>query len=189
MNKFEYIKWFWKHNDDDTPILLFYEIDLENERYATRMVEVFSDKRAIPVIEKGFDYITEEPIPTIDEINIEPEFFAEIISKEEFEAVYKSKKYAGEISLKSLKENFWNQFDSSGGVVTYQDIVLKEDMFQAEYPNGILLDAGYYQDRFKVYVISGNHWEKPLAVYECDTPEEMLLFMQNAVERFCFKKE
>ncbi len=103
MNRFEYIKWFWKHNfpfhNNDTPILLFYEIDLENERYATRMIEVFSDKRAIPVIEDGFDYITEEPIPTIDEINIDPDFFAVIISKEEFENVYKSDKYVGNISF------------------------------------------------------------------------------------------
>ncbi|MBP3760341.1 MAG: hypothetical protein J6I55_02515 [Ruminococcus sp.] len=99
MDKFEYIKWFWKHNYNDTPILLFYEIDLENERYATRMVEVFSDKKAIPIIEDGFDYITEEPIPTIDEINLEPEFFAVISSKEEFENVYKSEKYAGEINF------------------------------------------------------------------------------------------
>ena len=74
MDKFEYIKWFWKHNYNDTPILLFYEIDLENERYATR-------------------------IPTIDEINLEPEFFAVISSKEEFENVYKSEKYAGEINF------------------------------------------------------------------------------------------
>lgn len=99
MNKFEYIKWFWKYIDDDTPILLFYEIDLENERYATRITEVFSDKRVIPVIENGFDYVTEAPVPTIDEINKEPEFFAVIISKEEFENVYKTEIYAGEISF------------------------------------------------------------------------------------------
>lgn len=101
MNKFEYIKWFWKYIDDDTPILLFYEIDLENERYATRITEVFSDKRVIPVIENGFDYVTEAPVPTIDEINKEPEFFAVIISKEEFENVYKTENYAGEISFPS----------------------------------------------------------------------------------------
>jgi len=99
VNKFEYIKCFWKYIDDDTPILLFYEIDLENERYATRMTEVFSDRRAIPVIEKGFNYITEAPVPTIDEISRELEFFAVIISKEEFENTYKTDKYAGEISF------------------------------------------------------------------------------------------
>ena len=68
MNKYKYIKCFWKYIDD-TPILLFYEIDLENERYAIRMTEVFSDKRATPFIEKGFDYVTEAPVPTIYEIN------------------------------------------------------------------------------------------------------------------------
>lgn len=38
--QFEYIKWFWKYIDDETPVILFYEVDLENERYATRMAEV-----------------------------------------------------------------------------------------------------------------------------------------------------
>lgn len=99
MNKFEYIKWFWKYIDDETPILLFYEIDLENERYATRMTEVFSDKKAVPVIEEGFEFITEAPVPTIDEINKEPEFFAVVISKEEFENAYKSEIYSGDISF------------------------------------------------------------------------------------------
>lgn len=99
MNKFEYIKWFWKYIDDETPILLFYEIDLVNERYATRMTEVFSDKKAVPVTEKGFEFITEAPVPTIDEINKEPEFFALVISKEEFENAYKSEIYSGDISF------------------------------------------------------------------------------------------
>lgn len=99
MNKFEYVKWFWKYIDDETPILLFYEIDLENERYATRMTEVFSDKKAVPVIEEGFEFITEAPVPTIEEINKEPEFFAVVISKEEFENAYKSEIYSGDISF------------------------------------------------------------------------------------------
>lgn len=25
MKRFEYIKWFWKYIDDETPVLLFYE--------------------------------------------------------------------------------------------------------------------------------------------------------------------
>ena len=99
MKQFEYIKWFWKHNNDDLPNLLFYEIDLESERYAARMIEVYADKSVIPVIEKGFDFITEAPVPAIDEINIEPDFYAVMISKEEFENVYQSAKYAGDISF------------------------------------------------------------------------------------------
>lgn len=99
MKKFEYIKWFWKYIDDETPVLLFYEVDLENERYATRMTEVFCDRTIKPVIEEGFDFVTEVPIPMIDEINCEPEFFAEIISNAEFEEVYNSKKYMGYIEF------------------------------------------------------------------------------------------
>ncbi len=95
IKKFEYIKWFWKYIDEETPVLLFYEVDLENERYATRMAEVFSDKTVKPVIEEGFDYISEAPIPMLDEINREPEFCAEIILQAEFEEVYNSKKYSG----------------------------------------------------------------------------------------------
>lgn len=100
MNKFEYIKWYWRYIDDETPVLLFYEVDLENERYATRMTEVFIDKSVVPVIEEGFEFVTESPIPTADEIIKEDDdFYAEIISKEEFENVYNSNKYAGNIDF------------------------------------------------------------------------------------------
>lgn len=97
MNKYEYIKFYWKYIDDETPVVLFYEIDLENERYATRMTEIFRNRKAIPVIEPGFEFITEAPVPTINEINTDDEFFAEIISKEEFEEVYHCKIYSGNI--------------------------------------------------------------------------------------------
>lgn len=44
MYRYEYIKWYWKYIDDETPVLLFYEVDLKEERYATRMAEVFADR-------------------------------------------------------------------------------------------------------------------------------------------------
>ena len=99
MNRFEYIKWYWEHTHDNDPVIFFYEVDTENERYATRMTEIYADRRAVPVIEEGFEFITEAPIPTPDEINTEPEFFAEYITKEEFEAVYRSDRYEGKISF------------------------------------------------------------------------------------------
>ena len=99
MNRFEYIKWYWEYIDDDTPVVLFYEVNTENERYATRMTEVYSDRRAVPVIEEGFEFITEAPIPCPDEINTDPEFFAVYITKEDFEAVYHSDRYEGDISF------------------------------------------------------------------------------------------
>ena len=97
MKNFEYIKCFWKYIDDATPVLLFYEVDLENERYATRMTEVFCNKDVKPVVEDGFEFITEEPVPEVEEINREPEFYAEIISREEFEEVYQTRTYLGSI--------------------------------------------------------------------------------------------
>lgn len=98
MGKYEYLKCFWKYIDDETPVLLFYEVDLENERYATRMVEVFCDRRVKQIIEEGFKFVTEAEIPQVEEINSEPEFFAQIISKDEFEKVYDANKYYGDIT-------------------------------------------------------------------------------------------
>ncbi len=97
MKHFEYIKWYIGH-DKDLPAFIIYEIDLDNERYATRMANIFADRTVIPVIEEGFDFITEAPIPTIDEINQEKDYFAEIISKEEFEKIYCSEKYSGKLN-------------------------------------------------------------------------------------------
>ena len=99
MSRFEYIKCFWKFIDDETPLLLFYEVDLENERYATRMIEIYSDKSVNTGVEAGFDFVTEAPVPTIEEINQEPEFYAMIISSNEFETVYNAKKYAESIDF------------------------------------------------------------------------------------------
>ena len=93
MGKFEYIKCFWKFIDDETPLLLFYEVNLENERYATRMIEVFSDKSVNSSDGEGFDFVTEAPVPTIEEINQEPEFYAMMISENEFERIYHAKEY------------------------------------------------------------------------------------------------
>lgn len=72
-------------------------MNLENERYATRMTEVFNNRKVISVIEAGLEFITEVSVPIINEIHKEEEFFAEIILKEEFEKVYHSRVYSGNI--------------------------------------------------------------------------------------------
>lgn len=90
MDKFEYIKWKEEQSNKNDGFLLFYEVDLENERYATRMIEIDPDGTVKQIKEAGFEFITEEPVPTIDEINKEPEWHAEKISFEEFENLYKS---------------------------------------------------------------------------------------------------
>ena len=99
MDKFQYIKCYWKYIDYETPVVLFYEVDLENERYATRMTEVFPNRKAIPIIEHVHEFITEAPIPMIDEINKDNDFYAEIISKEEFERAFQCHIYGGDIAF------------------------------------------------------------------------------------------
>lgn len=88
IDKFEYIKCYWKYIDDETLIILFYEVNLGNERYATRMAEVFVDRKVTPIAEAGFEFITEAPVPIIGEIN-----------KEEFEEVYHFYVYSGDMRL------------------------------------------------------------------------------------------
>ena len=78
MERYEYIKCNWNYIDDETPVILFYEVDLENERYARRMIEVFSNGR-----------ISLE----VDEINQDEDFLAQVITKEEFEKTYQLHEY------------------------------------------------------------------------------------------------
>lgn len=98
MERFQYIRCFWKYIDDETPVVLFYEVDCLNERYASRMTEIFPDRSAEPVTEFGFDFVTEAPVPSVDEINENKAFFAEVISKEVFEAAYACQEYPGPLS-------------------------------------------------------------------------------------------
>lgn len=77
----------------------FFEVDLENDRYATRATEIFSDKSARPIIVEGFDFVTEAPVPTVEKINQEHEFYAMTISSDEFESVYQTKNFSGSITF------------------------------------------------------------------------------------------
>ena len=95
MEQFEYIRWYWRYTDDETPVVLFYEVDLANDRYAARMTVVFPDRSAEPVTELGFAFVTEAPAPPASEINRDPDFYAELISKENLEAAFRNPVYSG----------------------------------------------------------------------------------------------
>ena len=41
--------------------------------------------------------MTEAPVPTVSEINADPDYYAEVITKEEFDTVYNSNRYEGSI--------------------------------------------------------------------------------------------
>ena len=105
MHKFEYIKFFWEFIDNETPVVIFYEIDLVNKifnRFATRVIEVFPDRTVSTIINKDYDYVTEDSLPTVEEINqgiCGEEFHAELISQKEFDSIWQSKKYLGKIAF------------------------------------------------------------------------------------------
>ncbi|MBD5143602.1 MAG: hypothetical protein HDT22_08370 [Ruminococcus sp.] len=106
--KFEYMKFFWEFIDKETPVVIFYEIDLTDEifrRFATRMIEVFPDRTVNIVIGESFEFVTEDSLPTVEEINqgiCGEEFHAELISQEEFQAIWHSKKYFGKIIFSEI---------------------------------------------------------------------------------------
>lgn len=91
----EYVKYYWKYIDEETPILIFAELD--EERYSTRQVEVFPD-RHIEIMGDKEAYVSEAPYPSNEEIDNMGEFKILNISKYEFEEIWSSypNKYTGD---------------------------------------------------------------------------------------------
>lgn len=92
----EYVKYYWKYIDEETPILIFAELD--EERYSTRQVEVFTD-RHIEIMGDKEAYVSEASYPSNEEIDNMGEFKILNISKSEFEEIWSSypNKYTGDI--------------------------------------------------------------------------------------------
>jgi hypothetical protein len=100
MHKMEYIKCFWQYIDRQTPVLCFYEVDKEEERYTTRNIDIFIDGN-IEKLGEYEDFVSEAPCPTIEEINEMGEFKAFSITRQEFEEVWNqhSQKYKGKLDF------------------------------------------------------------------------------------------
>jgi len=92
-NPLDYIKVKWIHTDVDTPVWLYSELD--SERNETRKVYVYADGRcgyADKSEEVGDTYLSDLPIPPLAEIASDPEFKPFVITKEEFEGVWATRK-------------------------------------------------------------------------------------------------
>lgn len=101
MHRFEYIKLFMEFESDDMPVVYFYEVDPDDGRFARRAIEVFSDRRLRLIDDLYRDVIEALPIPTMDEFNAKAfgeAFRAKMISREEFEEIWKSSAYHGALS-------------------------------------------------------------------------------------------
>lgn len=88
-----YMKVRWVHpdrGDPYEPTLLFHEVG-DNDR-ETRRVEVFADGRlglADSIRPDDLTSLSLEPLPSLDEIDAQPEFEAEAIDQAEFELMWR----------------------------------------------------------------------------------------------------
>lgn len=76
----------WQHDVDDDPVSLWSELD--DTGMETRKVEVFRDgrrRRAPPTTNDTGTRLGEMPVPSIDEINNDPQFRARSVDRAAFE--------------------------------------------------------------------------------------------------------
>jgi hypothetical protein len=79
----------WHHNFDDEPVTLLSEVgDFGVE---TRKIEIYRDGRA-DIADKfmstGSTMLSERPLPSVEEIEDQPEFTPSLISRGEFEEAW-----------------------------------------------------------------------------------------------------
>ena len=87
----EYIQLFMEYESDDMPVVYFYEVDLKDDRFALRVIEVFIDREVKRYEDLYSDVIEACPIPTVDEFNAKvwgEGFWATMISKEKFDEIW-----------------------------------------------------------------------------------------------------
>ena len=75
----------------------------------------------------------------------------------------------------------WSRMDFGTGKIIFLDITQKEDMLQVEYPNGFLLDMGWYQDRYIIFVIHNFDWSHPVQQYETSETNQLPALLMEAV--------
>lgn len=81
----------------------------------------------------------------------------------------------------------WYMVDFGSGKVTFLDDTKKEDMLQVEYPNGFLLDMGWYQNRYIVSIIQNFDWEYLVKQYETAERKKLSTLLTKVV-RFVEKE-
>ena len=75
----------------------------------------------------------------------------------------------------------WSKMDFGTGKVIFLDATRKEDMLQVEYPNCFLLDMGWYQDRYIIFVIHNFDWSHPVQQYETTETNQLPKLLTEAV--------
>ena len=96
-NDIEYIQLFMEYESDDMPVVYFYEVNLKDNRFALREIEVFADRTV--KIENALcrEVVEVCPIPTVDEFNAKvwgEGFYATFVFKKEFDEIWNTKIYS-----------------------------------------------------------------------------------------------
>ena len=78
-------------------------------------------------------------------------------------------------------QHSWCDVDFGTGKVIFLDVTQKEDMLQVEYPNGFLLDMGWYQDRYIILVIHNFDWTHPVQQYETAEKNQLSTLLMEAI--------
>ena len=96
----EYIQLFMEYESDDMPVVYFYEVDLKDNRFALREMEIFADRTVKIENDLYRDVIEVCSIPTVDELNAKVwgEGFSTIISREEFDEIWNTRIYSGNLA-------------------------------------------------------------------------------------------
>lgn len=100
INGVEYIKLFWEHELDNEPVIILYEVDLENDRLALRSIDIFADRICKNIDDFYRDVIEIVSIPTVEEFNSHiwgEEFYACLMSEQEFEKTWNTHVYSGNL--------------------------------------------------------------------------------------------
>lgn len=98
----EYIQLFMEYESDDMPMVYFYEVDMKDNRFALRAIEVFANRTVKLYNDLYNDALEMSSIPTVEEFNLKiwgEGFYANNISKIEFDEIWNSRIYSGRLTV------------------------------------------------------------------------------------------
>ena len=81
-----------------------------------------------------------------------------------------------------MDEN-WLTIDYELGVIDYIDSYKKEDMLQVHFPMNYVLDMGWYDGVYKLYIIRNYNWETPIYSYSTEKESELFNVLNGCKER------
>ncbi|GLC82316.1 DUF6881 domain-containing protein [Lacrimispora brassicae] len=99
----EYVKLYWRHTSEKEagePVIIIYEVDLKEDRYAIRLIDIYSDGHTENIEDKAWGFVTEHPVCTVEEINsgeYGEEFQACSTTEFEFSKIWHTRIYFGSL--------------------------------------------------------------------------------------------